>query len=325
MMSARLPKLLLASFAALYCLADSGEAAPPGPPLCARNDVAVQVLGSGGPMHGDGRGNSAYLLWMHHKPAAAVDMGGDTAAKLAAAGVPAGTVGTLLISHLHPDHVSGLPDFLWGEITAQRTLPLALAGPSGGGAGFPDIQTFLQRQFGAGGLYPRMQGLFDGTAFPMAIQIVPADQPAIIDIANNAGLKITAYPVKHGPAPALAFRLEGENFAVVFGGDQTYDDPGFSRFAANADLLVMHAMVVDGAQGNALTQTVGVPRNLGLRAREADARHVVLSHLMKAPATSANAPLWSLTDIASVRATMSQSYRGKIDLAKDMSCFPIRK
>ena len=84
-------------------------------------------------------------------------------------------------------------------------------------------------------------------------------------------------------------------------------------------------MVVDGAHGNALAQTVGVPRNLGLRAREADARHVVLSHLMKAPATSANAPLWSLTDIASVRATMSQFYRGRIDLAKDMSCFPIRK
>lgn len=294
-------------------------------PSCGDNDVAVQVLGSGGPMHGDGRGNSAYLLWLHHKPVLAVDMGGDSAGKLAQAGVTPGTLGTLLISHLHPDHVSGLPDFLWGEITAQRKLPLAVAGPSGGGAGFPDIQTFLQRQFGGGGLYPRMTGLFDGTAFPMTVQTVAADQPAVTDVANTAGLKITAYPVKHGPAPALAFRIDGEGFSAVFGGDQTYDDPGFGRFAANADLLVMHAMVVDGAEGNALTQTVGIPRNLGDRAAEAKAKHVLLSHLMLAPAASANAPPWSLTGIASVKATIAQRTRGQIDLANDMQCVVIRK
>lgn len=294
-------------------------------PACGSNDVAVEVLGSGGPMHGDGRGNSAYLLWLHHKPVAVVDMGGDTAGKLAQAGVTPGTVGTLLVSHLHPDHVSGLPDFLWGEITAQRKAPLTVAGPGGGGAGFPDVQTFLQRQFGNGGLYPRMQSLFDGSAFPMTVQTIAVDQPAITDVANNAGLTITAYPVKHGPAPALAFRIEGEGFTAVFGGDQTYDDPGFGRFAANADLLVMHAMVIDGAEGNALTQTVGIPRNLGERAAEAKARHVLLSHLMLAPAASANAPLWSLTDIASVKATIAGRYRGRLDLASDMQCVAIRK
>lgn len=316
---------ILLSAAILLSLAAGMAEAAPEQRLCARADVAVEVLGSGGPMHGDGRGNSAYLVFVHHKPAVVIDMGGDTAAKLAAAGVEAGGVGTLLISHLHPDHVSGLPDFLWGEITAQRTGKLMLAGPAGGGAGFPDIKSFLERQFAANGLYPRMQGLFDGTAFPLAIQIVPVDQPGAIDIANQAGLKITAYSVQHGPAPALAYRLEGENFSIVFGGDQTYADPGFSRFAAGTDLLVMHAMVVDAAKGNALTQTVGLPRDLGLRAGEAGARHVVLSHLMRAPAASANAPLWSLSDIAAVKATMARSYRGPIDLARDGSCFVLRK
>ena len=300
------------------------QGAAAAPATCASHDVAVQVLGSGGPMHGDGRGNSAYLLWLHHKPAVVIDMGGDTASRLAQAGAEAGSVGTLLISHLHPDHVSGMADYLWGEITAQRKAPLALAGPSGGGAGFPDIQNFLQRQFGPGGLYPRMQGLFDGTAFPMTVQTVPADGKAATGIVNNAGLTITAYPVAHGPAPALAFRIEGDGFVAVFGGDQTYDDPGFGRFAGGADLLVMHAMVVDGAAGNPLTQTVGVPRNLGARAEEAHARHVVLSHLMQAPAASANAPLWSLSNIKSVEATIAATYKGRIDLASDMACYPIR-
>ncbi len=203
---------ILLSAAILLSLATGMAEAAPEQRLCARAEVAVEVLGSGGPMHGDGRGNSAYLVWLNHKPAVVIDMGGDTAAKLAAAGVEAGSVGTLLISHLHPDHVSGLPDYLWGEITAQRTRKLMLAGPAGGGAGFPDIKTFLERQFAAGGLYPRMQGLFDGSAFPLAVQVVPVDQPGAIAIANDAGLKITAYSVRHGPAPALAYRLDGDEF-----------------------------------------------------------------------------------------------------------------
>jgi ribonuclease Z len=294
------------------------------PLSCARHDVAVQVLGSGGPMHGGARGGSAYLVWVHHKPAAVIDMGGDTATRLADAGVEPGTVETLLVSHLHPDHVSGLPDFLWGEITAQRKIPLTLAGPEGGGAGFPDIKSFVERQFGTGGLYPRMQGLFDGTAFALNVQTVPVNQPSAVEIANTSDLKITAFGVKHGPAPALAYRIEAPGAVIVLGGDQTYADPGFSRVAMDADLLVMHAMVVDGAEGNALTQTVGIPRDLGSRASEAHARHVVLSHFMRAPATSANAPLWSLTDIKSVRATIAKSYRGTIDLAQDMSCYPVR-
>lgn len=38
----------------------------------------MQVLGSGGPMHGQGRGAPAYLVWINHKPADVIDMGGDT-------------------------------------------------------------------------------------------------------------------------------------------------------------------------------------------------------------------------------------------------------
>ena len=58
------------------------------------------------------------------------------------------------ISHLHPDHVSDLPAFLWLSHTV-RTEPLPIVGPSAGkgAAGpagndvAPDFQTFLSRLF----------------------------------------------------------------------------------------------------------------------------------------------------------------------------------
>lgn len=134
-------KFSLAAVLATWIIAQPGGALA-GPPPCSSYDAAVEVLGSGGPMHGDGRGNVAYLLWLHHKPALVVDMGGDTPAKLSGAGAHAGTLPLVLISHLHPDHVSGLPDFLWGEINAPRRLPLMLAGPVAGAIIFPPSRIF---------------------------------------------------------------------------------------------------------------------------------------------------------------------------------------
>jgi ribonuclease BN (tRNA processing enzyme) len=291
-------------------------------PLCSSHDVAVEVLGSGGPMHAAGRGGSAYFLWLHHKPALVVDMGGDTPAKLSAAGVEAGTVPLVLISHLHPDHVSGLADFLWSEINAPRKAPLTLAGPEGGGDGFPAIDDFLHRSFDKGGLYPRMAGLFDGSAFPLNVQTVSVK--AETTIANPLGLAIAAYGVDHGPAPALAYRVQGEGFAVVFGGDQTYGDPGFGRFAAGADLLIMHAMLTDKAKGDALMRSVGLPEALGARAKEAVPKRLLLSHLMGAPKDSANQSLWSLSDVGGVKARVAEFYSGPIDLAEDGRCYAVK-
>ena len=235
----------------------------------------------------------------------------------------AGTLPALLISHLHPDHVSGLADFLWGEINAPRKTPLTLAGPEGGGDGFPAIADFLHRSFDKSGLYPRMAGLFDGSAFPLNVQTVPVKGQSTI--VNPLGLTITAYGVDHGPAPALAYRVEGQGFAIVFGGDQTYGDPGFGRFAARAELLIMHAMLTDKAESDALTRSVGVPDALGARAKEAMPKRLVLSHLMGAPPGSANRDLWSLSDIARVKKRLAEFYHGPLAVAEDGSCFPLRK
>ena len=301
-------------------------AGPPGlsaAPVCASHEVAVEVLGSGGPMHAGGRGGSAYLLWVHHKPVLAVDMGGDTPAKLSAAGVEAGTLPLVLISHLHPDHISGLADFLWSEINAPRKAPLMLAGPEGGGDGFPAIADFLHRSFDKGGLYPRMAGLFDGSAFPLRVQTLPPKGET--NVANDLGLSVSAYGVDHGPAPALAYRVMGSGFSIVFGGDQTYGDPGFGRFAAGADLVILHAMLTDKAKGDALTRSVGLPEDLGARAKEANPKRLVLSHLMGAPDGSANRNLWSLSDLAGVKKRVAEFYAGPIALAQDGSCYAVGK
>lgn len=80
-------------------------------------------------------------------------------------------------------------------------MPLLLAGPTGGGSGFPRIETFLKRQFDKEGLYPRMSGMFDGSAFALRTQTVPASSKATTVITNDGGLSISAYGVDHDRRP----------------------------------------------------------------------------------------------------------------------------
>jgi ribonuclease BN (tRNA processing enzyme) len=86
----------------------------------------------------------------------------------------------------------------------------------------------------------------------------------------------------------------------------------------------MHAMLTDKAKGDALTRSVGLPEQLGARAKEAAPKRLVLSHLMGSPVESANHAFWSLSDMDAVKKRVAEFYSGPIELAQDASCYAVR-
>lgn len=294
-----------------------GAAATPSASECARAPVALQVLGSGGPMHGGGRGAAAYALWQDGRPVALIDMGGDTPTALARAGARPGTARVLLISHLHPDHVSGLPDFLWGEIVADRNEPLAVVGPPAGDA-FLDIATFFARLFGADGAFPDLHAPLSAGNFPVTVATARGRAETVFE---DDGLRIRALRVDHGRPPMLAYRIEGPDFAIVLGGDQTARDPAFSAFAAGADILVLHAIVNRRAAEHPVSRVLALPSELGRTAAQADAGRLILGHLMATPGPGGDAGLWSLDDLESVLRDVRAEYAGPVAVADDLACF----
>ena len=98
---------------------------------CAGNPVAVQILGSGGPALNPERASASYLLWMDGHARMLVDMGGGAYLRFGQSGAKTSDLALVAISHLHPDHVSDLPAFLWLSHTV-RTEPLPNVGPSAG-------------------------------------------------------------------------------------------------------------------------------------------------------------------------------------------------
>ena len=288
--------------------------------MCPAVGAAVQVLGSGGPMHGGGRGSSAYLFWYNAEPLFVLDMGGDTPTALSRAGVRSGSIAALLISHVHPDHVAGLPEYLWGEITAERNIPLSVIGPPAGDR-FLDAQALFSRLFGPDGAFPDMQNLIVGSPFPLQFTTVQGPGPPVFE---RRGFQVTAMRVDHGRAPALAFRIDGHGLRVVFAGDQRGVDPDFASFATGADLLVLHAMATEAIKHDSLARAIAAPSDLGLLATRARAKAVVLSHLMQSSENSAEATIWSLSDLPAVVAAVRGKYQGPVQIASDLQCFDLR-
>lgn len=264
------------------------------PPRCSTAGAFLQVLGSGGPMHAEGRGGSAYVLWLSGRPVIAVDMAAEAPAALVRAGAMPGTVDVLLISHLHADHVSGLSDFLWGEVTAQRRAPLVIVGPPGNDEALPSTSEFLARLIGKAGAFPVMSGLQDGNPFALRVMTLRASPSTPQHVLKHQDVAISALSVAHGATPAVAYRLDAPGFSIVFAGDQSGLNPAFTTFASDAEWLVLHTIVGDRAKDEQLAGTVGLPARFGALARAARVKHVVLSHLMGQPGAAAATSLWSL-------------------------------
>lgn len=286
-------------------------------------DMALQILGSGGPVNSGGRASSSYLIWLHGRPSIIVDMGVGSTVNLARSGASPRDIDAVFFSHLHPDHVSDFSGFLWSAQVLERARPLIVVGPEGN-AYFPDTKTYVQRLVGADGVFPVMQELVGGQAkFRLDVRTLETKPPHSSAALQIGGAKIVAYAVSHGRAPSLAFRIEGSGTSIVLAGDQNGLDSGFASFAKDADVLVLHTALSPLAEHHPFADVIGLPHQLGKLAADSNAKKVVLSHLMGFPADDATAADFSLSAPDSLIRAVREVYRGEVSLASDLECIEL--
>ncbi len=235
----------------LICLVASGAIA--GEAVCPPSSgVAVQVLGSGGPIADDGRASSGYLVWVDGRARALVDAGGGTFLRFGEAGAGFADLDVIALSHLHTDHSAALPALLKSGNFSGRKRPLAVVGPGPGGP-FPGVQSFLSSLLDAdAGAYGYLSGYLEGSGRLARIVVseFPVDDAGKrFDVALNSDstIAVAALPVPHGIVPALAFRVTAGNRSFVFATDQNGSNPAFIEFAQGTDVLIMHLVIPNDA------------------------------------------------------------------------------
>ena len=162
------------------------------------------------------------------------DCGRGAAQRLWQLKIPLGKIDALFLTHLHSDHIVGIPDvWLTGWIPAvygRRELPLQVLGPTG----TKDMMDNLVKAFS-----------WDITT--RAKEKNKADSGALViakDIREgviweNKEIKITPFTVRHSDFidSALGYKIEYAGRTLILSGDTRYSE-NLIRYAKGADVII---------------------------------------------------------------------------------------
>jgi len=230
---------------------------PTGPDA---SSLRVVLLGSGGgPAPNPQRfGTSTLVIAGGEK--LLFDCGRAATIRMAQMGMLLGEMDKLFITHLHSDHVIGIPDlYLTGWASQGRAVPLRVWGPPG----THDMMAHLQKAFA-----------FDIHIRRDVDELFPADgiKTVAVDIHEGViyeagGAKVTAFLVDHGPVkPAFGYRVDYRGRSVALSGD-TKPSENLVKFSQGVDLLIHEGggpKKTDAVEGrpDELVKVAGVQSNV---------------------------------------------------------------
>ena len=290
------------------------------PPHAVAQPVAeLLVLGSGGPVADNERASSGYVILIGGKPRILVDAGGGTFQRLGQAGLSAASIDVILLTHLHIDHTADLPAILKSAYFQKRgDRPIAIFGPRGN-KGFPSTREFIDGLIGPEkGIY-RYFTTFALKVAKAKVKIDTKDlasdvKKAVVEqVWDKDGVRISAVPVRHGPTPALAYRIDIGGSCVSFSGDLNSSSGNLIKLAKDCDILVYDTALPESATGIAV-KLHSRPSALSTAAAKANVKHLLLSHIMP-PSEKA---IWRVKEI------LGTNFTGKVTVAEDLMRIPVK-
>ncbi len=185
----------------------------------------IMVLGSGHAIPAPGHDN-AHLLIEADDQFVLVDCATHPIQKLAEIGCSPDKINDLILTHFHPDHVSGAPLFFMAMWLQKRQRPLKVYG----------LDFTLSR-------LEQNLSLYDYQKWPAFYgleYLTIAEKPRQM-VLESPALKVTASPVKHViPNLGLRFEFKHSGKTAVYTSD-TEPCQAVADLAQNADVLIHEA------------------------------------------------------------------------------------
>ena len=168
------------------------------------------------------------------------DLGRGSTMRLFQKRIPLGSINAHFITHMHSDHVVGLPDmWLSGWIATpwgSRKSPMVIYGPKG----TEEMTGHLTKAF-AEDIRIRID---DEHFSPDGVAFAAKDIAAGL-VYEKDGVKVTAIDVNHGDKikPSFGYVIEYDGKKVVLSGDTKYDER-IAAAAKGADLLIHEVCII---------------------------------------------------------------------------------
>jgi len=192
-------------------------------------EFRVTLLGTGNPTPSLTRFGPSVLIQAGDETLV-FDVGRGAAQRLYQLGVPFQSINAVFVTHLHSDHIVGLPDlWLTGWLMGRTTSPLKLIGP----AGTTEMAGYLEKAFA---FDVRIRAEEGGQAAAGG-QISARDTVQGL-VYEEHGVRVTAFDVDHGKVkPAFGYRIEYRGHVVTLSGDTRFSE-NVIQFSKGADLLI---------------------------------------------------------------------------------------
>ena len=198
------------------------------------------------------------------------DSGRGGTIRLAQMEIRPADVNPLFLTHLHSDHVVGIPDLWLTGWLRGRTIPFRVFGPRG----TEDMMMHLDQAYKAD-IRIRLSG---GTASLEGVVILARDIEEGV-VYEEGGVKVTAFEVDHARTkPAFGYRIDYAGRSVVLSGD-TGPTENLVRFAQGVDVLI-HEVSLPGTGPGAGGVSHTTPEDAGKIFTRVKPRLAVYSHII---------------------------------------------
>ena len=266
--------------------------------------LRVAICGSSAPLPSERRAKACVAVFAGGK-FYIVDVGPESVENLVLWGIPLSSVGGVLLTHFHSDHIGDLGELNLQTWAGGRPAPLDVYG----GPGVAQVVEGFNAAYRLDQGYRtkhHTERVMPPTTWPMVphtVDLVGADTPAKGRtglVLDNGSLRITAIEVDHTPiAPAYAYRFDYKGRSVLITGDLKFD-PSLVKPAEGVDVLVSEAISVSmtralgqGASDGGRSRTAAImhdiedyhiePGQAAQIANDAHVRLLVFYHLLPAP------------------------------------------
>ena len=291
----------------------------------------IVFLGTGSPLQSMDRCGAGNVI-VAGDTHVLVDCGWGASRRLRPSGVIPSSIDVALFTHMHTDHMTDFPDFLFQRWTSGAQTPLRVYGPDGTQEMVDGFLLALRRDIGF-----RLAHHGD-KLHPDGIKVAVTEVP--VSSAPEGFLKLgelgfESFEVDHFPVvPAFGYRVTYDGRSAILSGDTSFCETLVAA-SNGADMLVCEALNIPMLeQVQAMLRSSGREREAGLLgdvpsyhiatteiadlARKAGVGEVVLSHIIP-PIPNDTARETEFME------GMGERYSGPVRVARDMQRIPVTK
>jgi len=240
------------------------------------------------------------------------DCGRGAAQRIEQLKIPFTEIDALFLTHLHSDHVVGIPDLWLTGWARGRKVPLQVWGPAGTKAMMSHLAEAFQFD-----IQVRQE---DDKLPEQAVALAAKDIEQGV-VYDSAGVKVTAFTVDHGRVkPALGFRVDFGGHSVVLSGDTRFSE-NLIRYSEGVDLLIHE--VIDPDAFRARNPSVSAERFQAIVGHHTTAEQAGTLFSRVKPKLAVYSHIVPPGDASNLVPLTRKTYSGPLEVGEDLMSFEV--